>query len=68
MGKIEAESIGIDQRTLLGNVVAEYRAQRGMQQVGRGMVAGRSLAGGAIHLGSHRISHFEAAGFHLANV
>ena len=37
MGEVEAQTVGRDQRTLLGDVIAEHAAQGGMQQV-RGRV------------------------------
>ncbi len=39
MGEVEAEAIGSDQRTCLPSVLAEHAVQRGVEQVGGGVVA-----------------------------
>ncbi|HEY5994840.1 MAG TPA: hypothetical protein VIU46_09625, partial [Gallionellaceae bacterium] len=50
MGKVEAQPLGTDQRALLLHVVAEHGAQRGMQQMGGGMIGAGGAAAFFVHL------------------
>ena len=53
MREVKAQAFGRDQRTLLADMAAQHALQRGMQQMGGGMVG----AGGAATFGIHRQVH-----------
>ena len=54
MGEVETQTAGGDQRTHLRHVIPQGPAQRLVQEVGGGVVAGRRGAGGCIDLGLDR--------------
>ena len=54
MGKVEAQPLRIDQRTLLGDVCAQHSTQRRMQQMGCRVMKSGCLAFGSIHLRGYR--------------
>ena len=61
MGKIEAQTVGIDQGALLGDMVAQHFAQCRMQQVRRRMVERRGLAPSLINPGFHLLTGLQRA-------
>ena len=54
MGEVEAQLVGAHRRAGLAHVGAEPLAQRRVQEVGRGVVAHRRVAGLAVDLGFDR--------------
>ena len=38
MGEVKAQALGVDQRSFLGDMLTDYLAQSGMEQMSRGMV------------------------------
>ena len=61
LGVIEAQMIRRDQRAGLAHVVAQHLTQRGVQQMGRGVVARRVVAAAALHNGLHAIADGDLA-------
>ena len=55
--KVEAQTVGLDQRPLLHHVVAEDMPKRGVQQVGGRMVQRRGAASTPVDLGSDGVTH-----------
>ena len=59
--EVEAQVVGRDQRALLAHVVAQHRAQRGVQQVGRGVVAPDGLPALAVDGGQRVLPRLHLA-------
>ena len=55
MAEVEAQLVGADVGAGLAHVLAEALAQRGVQQVGGGVVALGRVAGGVVDAGEHRL-------------
>ena len=55
VAEVEAQLVGADVGAGLAHVGAEALAQRGVQQVGRGVVALGGVAGGVVHAREHRL-------------
>ncbi len=51
MVEIEAQTIRRDQRAGLAGMLTQYLVQRGMQEVGRGVIAHDIVAAAHVHLG-----------------
>ena len=66
--EIEARTLRIDQRAFLHDVITQHFAQRGMQQMRRGVVPYHALARYRIHMRFHRIAYRERADFQHAFV
>ena len=56
MAEVEAQPVRGDERTLLFHVAAQHLAQRGMEQVGRGVVEHDMLAPVAVDGGDHGVA------------
>ena len=59
MGEVKAQLVGADVGAGLVHVGPQPPAQRGVQQVGGGVVAGGGVAGGAIDVGVHALAGLE---------
>ena len=66
--KSEAQPVGSYQRTGLAHVQAEHLPERGVQQVGGGMVAGGVFASDGIDVGVHGLAEADGATGDLAEV
>ncbi len=51
VAEVEAQAVGLDQRAGLGHVVAQPRAEGGVEQVGGGVGATDSVAAGGVDRG-----------------
>lgn len=61
VAEVETQALAVHQRALLLYVVAQYLAQRGMQQVGRGVVERGGLAYRGVDLGLDRAADAQVA-------
>ncbi len=68
VGKVKAETVGLNERTGLVDMVAENGAQRLVQQVGGAVGAHDRLAATSIDAGVHLVADSEIAGDHHAVV
>ena len=66
--EVESEHVGVDFRTLLVCVFAESRAERGVEQVGRGVRARDRGAAFRVDGRGRRRADFERAGSERSNV
>ena len=62
VGEVEPQPLRLHQRPLLGHMLAQHLAQRGMQQVGRGVVAGDVAAPLGIHPRFQPVAQLQGAG------
>ena len=61
VGEVEAQLVGADVGAGLAHVAAQPPAQRGVQQVRRGVVALGGVAGGAVDVGAHALAGLDRA-------
>ena len=59
MGEVKAQAFGLDQRAFLADMVAQHALERGMQQMGGGMIGAGGAAAFMIHLQVHGIADGE---------
>ena len=68
MTEIEAHAVGTDQRSFLGNMIAQHPAQGFVRQMGSRMVGAQARTTIMIHDQSHRVSRGNLAGTDIANM
>ena len=68
MGKVEAQMVGLNQRTSLVHMITQHAGQGLLQQVGGGVGTHDSLAALHINGSQHNIVHLDGAGSHGAMV
>ncbi len=61
VGEVEPQPVGRHQRAALLDVRPEHLAQRGVQQVGGGVVPARRVAGRVVHGGHHGVTRLQVA-------